>query len=343
MAMAASMSHGHFEEQVRSSKKHALLVAGLQLASRFLGFCALTWATVVLLGGFAAALRLLGFYVISILLLLEGARLFIVHIFSKLLSRALFRELHRPEDFQFIDRQAIEAVRLDLMGQGLSLLLAAASLTSAIVRLSLTAHGHPLSENTVPASPGRSRSNLPASLRIFYAMVICNSTSAFASSSLRPLLRPCYPGNACVSLAACLFRRSRPCSQQDSLMCFHDEVYKTAIEMGLPEAERLEILEFGFTKLASDYKRNIRPPLIRELNKDLIQYMYNSQYGMAWQWRASIYMGETATCGSRWRRRVCRACGRRRRGWRRRLRCFGHYKAGCMEQGRMRNRRSTAS
>ncbi|KAI5067644.1 hypothetical protein GOP47_0018172 [Adiantum capillus-veneris] len=269
-----------FDDKARSAKMNALLVAGLQLLSRFTGYCALTWATVVLLGGFASVLRLLDFYLISALLLAEGMRLFIVQTFSKLLSRAFFRERPLPEDFEFDDRQASHALRLDLVGQFFSFILAAASLASTCVRLVLASQcGHALSETNPDPDEGPSI-NLPPALRIFYVIVLCNSIFALLSSVLRPILRLCYHGSTGLgtTLAACFGLKLL---QEDSLICFHDEVYKIGVEMGLPEADMVDILDFAFTKLAGDYKRNIRPPLIKQLNKDMIRHLYKGQHGIA--------------------------------------------------------------
>ncbi|KAI5067642.1 hypothetical protein GOP47_0018170 [Adiantum capillus-veneris] len=273
-----------FDDRASRAKMNALLVAGLQLLSRFMGYCALTWATVVLLGGFAPALRLLDFYLISSLLLAEGMRLFIVQTFSKLLSRAFFRERPLPEDFEFDDRQASHTLRLDLLGQSLSFILAAASLVSTCVRLVLASqYGYPLSETTPDPTQGPSL-NLPPALLIFYIIVLCNSIFAVLSSVLRPILRLCYDGSTGLStlatLSAACFSQRRDL-QEDSLISFQDEVYRIAVDMGLPEADRVDILDFAFTKLAGDYKRNIRPPLIKKLNKDMIRHLYKGKHGIA--------------------------------------------------------------
>ncbi|MCO5560968.1 hypothetical protein L7F22_014588 [Adiantum nelumboides] len=270
-----------FDDDARRSKMKALLAAGLQLVSRFLGFCALSWATVVLLGGFASDLRPLDFYLISALLLADGMRLFIVQTFSKLLSRALFCEpINRGQNFEFTDMHASNAVRLDLLAQILSLLLAIPSLVFTCICLVLATRGHSLSERIPSPSSSPGPGNLPDALLIFYTISLLNSTFAVLSSVLRPILRLSCHGNTVIDgLALCFSRPASP--HQDSLIRYQEEIYKTAMETGLPEADQVDILEFAFTKLGMDCERNVRPPLIKKLKEDLITHLYERQHGIA--------------------------------------------------------------
>lgn len=248
-----------FEMKVRRAKIGAILVSVLHQLSRFFGLCALTWATVVLLGGFAASLRTLDFFMVSSLLLLEGARLVIVHAFSNILSRTLFRESDSPEEFKFKDMQSFIANLLNITGQVMSSLLASTTLVSGIARFIFT-RSHGLSGNSSDKG-----SNLVYALYIFYVLVMGNSFLAILSGLLRPWLRCRCDGEP----------------SQNCLMAFHDEVYKKAINVGFQEADQIDILEFAYTKLSSDYRRNIRPPLIKAQNKDLIRYLYHNQQGIA--------------------------------------------------------------
>ncbi|KAI5083068.1 hypothetical protein GOP47_0002811 [Adiantum capillus-veneris] len=254
-----------FELKVEKAKNGALLVAVLHLLSRFFGYCALTWATVVLLGGFSSSLRILDFFLISCLLLLEGARLFIVQVFSKILSKTFFRESHRPEDFEFKDMQYSKANRMDMYGQAISGILAIASFISTMVRFGL--HGDPPLSG-VGSDKNR---NLVYALYAFYLLVILNSFLGLSSAVLRPFLRARCDG----------VPTNNSLIKQNSLMRFHDEVYRMAMNDGIVEADQLDILEFAYAKLSSDYKRNIRPPLMKAQNKDLFCYLYHNQQGIA--------------------------------------------------------------
>lgn len=252
-----------YEARLRTMKNGALFVAGLQKISRFFGICALTWATVVLLGGFASALKPLDFYLVSILLLLEALRLSTTQVFSKLLSKTLFREHHRPEQFKFKDLQYFWARRLDLLGQCSSCLVAIVGLVLAAVRFHITGHHGFTETDKSDQSPDQSQSNLSPALYTFYMLVILNSATAIASAFCR-----------------LFFRQFLGPSSDDSLMCYHDEVYRTAMNVGMPEADDIDIFEFAFKKLASDHMRSIRPLTIKARNRDLIKYIYNSPNGV---------------------------------------------------------------
>ncbi|MCO5592051.1 hypothetical protein L7F22_046045 [Adiantum nelumboides] len=248
-----------FESRVRRAKRGALLVAGLHSFTRFLGICSLFWATIVLLGGLASSLRTLDFFLITALVLLEGAGLFTTQTFSKVFSETLFRESHRPQDFQFRDTQYDQANRLDSFGQSISFIFATASLIITNTRVALSGDDTTKNRNVVYA------------LYLFYMLVTVNSSLSMFSAFLRPSLRRKCDG----------WTSDSGRIKQSSLMNFHDEVYKMAMDVGFSEAHQLEILEVAFTKLANDYKRNIRPPLIKAQNKDLICYLYHNQQGIA--------------------------------------------------------------
>ncbi|KAI5068731.1 hypothetical protein GOP47_0017076, partial [Adiantum capillus-veneris] len=266
---APAFNRKAFEDKIHSAKRGALLVAGLQLLSRFAGFFALTWATVVLLGGFASVLRLLDFYLITILLLLEGIRLFIVQLFSK----PLIHDSGQPSQAMALDVPHIAA---------LVFLLATTSLVLTIVRLILS-RSHHLSEKI----PSTVQSNLPTSLYVFYSLVVINATLAMASALRRPLNRELCDRNQ-ISWGQ-LLQIHRSSAQelamdhinQNSLKCYHDEVYMTAMEVGLREANQLNFLDFAFKKLGWDYKRSIRPETVMELNRDMISYLYHNKQGIA--------------------------------------------------------------
>ncbi|MCO5591120.1 hypothetical protein L7F22_045098 [Adiantum nelumboides] len=109
--------------EVLGAKNGTLLVAVLHLLSRFFGFYALTWAIVVLLGGFASTLCTLDFF----LVLVKSARLFIVQVFSKILKKTFFRKSHHLEDFVFKDMQYSTTNCMEMVGQVVSGILASAS------------------------------------------------------------------------------------------------------------------------------------------------------------------------------------------------------------------------
>eukprot|EP00249_Psilotum_nudum_P025643 c30383_g1_i1 orf=84-296(+) len=63
-----------YEKKLEHVKKMAFVIVVLHNLTQFVGTCALTWATVVLLGGFASSLKKTHFYTVSVLLIIEAAR-----------------------------------------------------------------------------------------------------------------------------------------------------------------------------------------------------------------------------------------------------------------------------
>ncbi|KAH7365225.1 hypothetical protein KP509_18G015300 [Ceratopteris richardii] len=245
-----------FEARAHNAKSKAILVAALHKLSGVLGIMALTWATVVLLGGFVSDVSTWDFYLITSLLLAESSRLFIIQSFIKLVSRILYREKRKPQDFQFTDKQSDFASRLNFAGQASSGGVALVCLVLTISRLAKL--------GSSPFSSGEGPKHIVQSLWIFYITVILNSIIAVLSASLHLLFRP--------------FRTIKDTSHRDkqetSLAAFYDKIYRTAIEQGTTVAGEIDLLDFTFQKIAGDLKRNIRPLIVRSLNKEMIKFMY---------------------------------------------------------------------
>ncbi|KAH7387270.1 hypothetical protein KP509_16G013200 [Ceratopteris richardii] len=246
-----------FEQLAQNAKMQALTVAGLEKLSLVVDIMGLIWA-MALLGGFAKHIATWEFYLISCLLLLESFRLFVVHMIIKLLSFTLYREKMTPYEFEFRDKQPELINHLNILRQGFSGLIAVTSL--CFISLRIFVEGWPtfLSENDLR--------NFVPSLSIFYIIVILTSVIACLSSLLHVLFRSIQKSND-------TFQANK---LSNSLAAYYDTVYRMSIEDGMGTAAKLELLDFGFTKLASDLKRNIRPLLVRTLNRDIISYLYEN-------------------------------------------------------------------
>ncbi|MCO5614476.1 hypothetical protein L7F22_068759 [Adiantum nelumboides] len=102
-----------YERKLARARRWARTIALLHAFSRFLAYCNLTWATVVLLGSFASSLTRLDFAFVSWLLLLEGGRLASAVSSSRLLTRALAhlsqdpRLIGQPRDAQYPRAHAV--------------------------------------------------------------------------------------------------------------------------------------------------------------------------------------------------------------------------------------------
>ncbi|KAH7436122.1 hypothetical protein KP509_05G003600 [Ceratopteris richardii] len=246
-----------FEQLAQNAKMQALTVAGLEKLSLVVDIMGLICA-MALLGGFAKHIATWEFYLISCLLLLESFRLFVVHTIIKLLSFTLYREKKTPYEFEFRDKQPELINHLNILGHGFSGLIAFTSL--CFISLRIFVGGWPifLSENDLR--------NFAPSLSIFYILVILTSVIACLSTLLHVLFRSIQKSHD-------TFQANK---LSNSLAAYYDTVYRMSIEDGMGTAAKLELLDFGFIKLASDLKRNIRPLLVRALNRDIISYLYEN-------------------------------------------------------------------
>ncbi|KAH6555142.1 hypothetical protein KP509_1Z278700 [Ceratopteris richardii] len=254
-ARGSSNGSNRFEKEAHKAKFQALLVAALHKLSGVLGIMALTWATVVLLGGFVSDLSTWDFYLISALLLAESFRLFIIQIFIKIVSRILYREKRNPKEFEFTDKQSEVVSRLNFLGQVLSGSVAFLCFFFTIYRVAI--RGSP------PFSSEEGPKHMAPALYIFYTIVFLNCVIAILSSALHLLFRSFQNTND----------KSNGNKEVNSLATFFDKIYRTAIEKGTTDAGEIDLLDFAFDKIASDLKRDIRPLVVRNVNKQMIQYM----------------------------------------------------------------------
>ncbi|KAH7277965.1 hypothetical protein KP509_38G017400 [Ceratopteris richardii] len=255
---------------------------------------ALTWATVVLLGGLIDDLSTWDFYLMSALLVVESLRLFVVQIFTQLVSGILYREKTDPAEFEFTDKQPKLVSILSYLGQALNGGIAIGCLFLTFYRIGI--RGSP------PFSSDEGANHMVASLWIFYMIVILNFIIAILSAALHLLFRLLQGeidtssgdehANSLATLLHLLFRllqgkidTSSGDEHANSLTTFYDKIYSTAIEDGMSKGREVDLLDFAFGKIASDLKRKIRPLIVKTLNKEMITYMYeNNGVAMACQY-----------------------------------------------------------
>ncbi|KAH7387403.1 hypothetical protein KP509_16G021600 [Ceratopteris richardii] len=260
-----------FERQAITSKYFALLVAFLQKLSRVVGIMALTWATAVLLGGFVSNLITWDFYLVSTLLLLQSLRLFLTEMFAKTISWIRFREHQDPRKFQFTDRQPHLQNRLSRVGSIFGAVLAAICMIGTAIRLQGKS-SHPFyskdgGNQNMSKDGDNQNMNLVRSIMIFYMLVLINSAIAVLSFLLHEIA---FQQIQRISSASC----------DNSLATFYNSIYKTAIDDSMSKAEDVQLLEFGFEKIAGELKRNIRHQRVRTLNSRMLKFMY-SDHGVA--------------------------------------------------------------
>ena len=242
------------EEPMQEMKKKALWAAALYKLSRHSDLCSLTWATVVVLGGFASSLKKPDFYSVSFLLLLQTLQFTVS---SNFLSVHLFQESHHPNTFAHKDLQYNWASIVHIVGQILGFFFAAAVLVATFFRLAILPRlVSSLSSQSIHAIAP----NMFASLVGFYTLVIITSALAIL-----------------VSLFNLVHRSS---SRDPAVVAFYDHIYRLAIDSHLASAYSMHPLSFALAKLRTDFERGIKPIVIQTCNKGLIDYIHKVPCGV---------------------------------------------------------------
>eukprot|EP00249_Psilotum_nudum_P025033 c29355_g1_i5 orf=974-2401(-) len=239
-----------YERNLAEASRAAYVVAGLQSVTCFLGLCSLTWATVVLLGGFASTLVAWDFYAVTCLLLLDAGRYATAVFFSKIVTKKLIMQTQNPANLQFVDPQRLLADRMRNIAVIGQLLFVFPSFVLPIVRLK-SGNYQRSAESTQP--------NLDVSLRIFYVIVLIN---------------------AGITVGAILYSLLHRRSPDETIQRYYDEVLWRALDMGILEADNFEFFEFAFKLQCQDYSRNVQRKVVSEVCKNLIKYLYAHRKGV---------------------------------------------------------------
>ena len=245
------------EEPMQEMKKKALSAAALYKLSRYADICSLTWATVVLLGGFASSLKKPDFYLVSFLLLLQALQFTVSSTFQSLLFAHLFQESHHPNTFAHKDLQYNWASIVHIVGQILGFFFAAAVLVATFFRLAILPRlVSSLSSQSIHAIAP----NMFASLGGFYVLLMITSS---------------------IAILASLFNLVHRTSSHDpAVVAFYDHIYRLAIDSHLASAYSMHPLSFALAKLRTDFERGIKPIVIQTCNKGLIDYIHKVPCGV---------------------------------------------------------------
>eukprot|EP00250_Pteridium_aquilinum_P026300 c32809_g1_i1 orf=1-996(-) len=232
-----------FTEELSKARWAARLVALLLAFSRFLAFCNLTWATVVLLGAFVSSLHLIDFFFVALLLLLEGARLASVSFFIQLLSRS--------PDPSHCHRYLTDQSTARVLSPSLQVPLISVSFICSVIRL-LDTHGY----------GSYSTDNLHLSLFIYYTLIIINATI----SSLALLC----------SFMAWIWLKD---PNDQSILRYYDEVLENALTNGVLRADSFNFFQFAFRMMGRDYARCKGWEVVVHAHKKMLRYIYAHKQG----------------------------------------------------------------
>lgn len=238
-----------YDAKLKRVKLVALITSALYSSSWFLGFCALTWATVVVLGGFVPELSKRDFYSVSFLLLLEAIRLAASTFFGNIVTRSLTSQSTDPTKFRYDDsvRQIIVAV-FRIVDLAFQLTVIAISVLVPLQRWRNFIGEH-------AEDKGKPFDGLRHSLRIFYFVVLLNATVAtiavIHSTTIASFFVTSY-----------------------SLRRYYDKVVWRDMYIGLLRAHDFDFVKFAFKTQSDEYRRRMRPPLVGAQYKDLIAYLF---------------------------------------------------------------------
>lgn len=258
--------YSQFERHLSLVSKLAIVAAALYQLTRFLGFCALTWSTVVLLGGFVSAIRKRDFYLVSSLLLLEAWRVVAWVFFSNLVTRRLVT----------IKANAFK-VLIWLHGQKISPKFIYVRITAPIIQILIISPSIAfplLAVRSVRYPQGSSPfDSVEASLYIFYYLVLINAIVSIISI-LYSLV---------VGLALIWYFKDEDSddkgSDDESLQRYYDEIVWRAVDSGLLQAKDIDLFSFAFKVQAQEYSNGAHKEDVQRHYSRLIKHLLHSLDG----------------------------------------------------------------
>lgn len=200
------------------------------------------------------SLQVADFSVVTILLLLETARLASAIFFSRLVTKPLIKLSQDPPQLKDKDNQAQVALLLRVLSQIAQLIFLLPSIVLPAYRLPALLAQY----NGSSSGP-----NLVPCIQVFYIIVLAN-----ASVALLAVLCSTF-------LLYCLYD---PVEQ--SILMYYDEILRRAFDVGFALADDFEFLSFAFTKLGQDLSRNVQPKVMCKHYKRLIDYLYAHRQGL---------------------------------------------------------------
>ncbi|MCO5613528.1 hypothetical protein L7F22_067805 [Adiantum nelumboides] len=261
-----------FECKLKQVKYSALLTACFYSANRFLGFCALTWASAVILGALLSQLSSRDFYPVTFLLLLIAVRLFIGICFGHYITRKLMRDFHDPtftvynhhnvpfsakkhSDILFaIFRMLDQAIQVAIIV--FDAIFACRRFHAVLVR--------PNNENT-------EFNVIDSSLLIFYGIASLDGLIAFLAVVHCKILILLYVQSYSLR------------DYYDEMVCRYMNIFWTGMGNEMLFASDYDILTFVFRSLAQSYRQRSKEFLILKLYEDVAVYVYSCPQGQGFE------------------------------------------------------------
>lgn len=200
------------------------------------------------------------FIAVTILLLLEAARLASAIFFSRLVIKALITFSQDPPQLKDEDNQGQVALFFRVLSQIAQVIFLSPSIILPAYRLSDVPAEYNIDS---PAAAPNLDGNLVPSIQVFYIVVLAN-----AAIGLAAVLCSLF-------LLYCLHDPS-----EHSIQMYYDEILRRAFDVGFALADDFEFLSFAFTRLGRELARNVQPKVMCKHNKRLIDYLYAHRQGL---------------------------------------------------------------
>lgn len=242
-----------YEAKLHRVKRMAVITATIHSFGKFLGYCALTWASVVILGGYVPNLNKHDFFAVTVLVLVEAFRVAVSTFFANIVTRNLVYRTNNPTKLRYddSDRQRIIAIARVAGPAGQAI-----AFTFTII-ISVQRFPHPSGKENSSSFDG-----LRHSLRIFYSLVVLHGIVSVFGALHSIILVPL-------------------CVTSYSLRTYYDRVVWRGMCNGLLQACDFDFLKFAFEVQAHEYRRNMRAPVVRALYEDLLKYLFWHSKGFA--------------------------------------------------------------
>lgn len=238
-----------YEAKLAKAEWGAWGVGALQNVCRFLAYCNLTWATVVLLGGSVSSLGSADFRVVTALLLLEAGRLGFAIFFSRLVRKALVKLSQNPPLLKREDIRPTLATALRALSQVGQTICISPSFALPIIRLRVLQHS--------------SVHNLLFSLRIFYTLALMNASVGLAAVACS------------IVFLILLFEKT-----EQSIQGCYDEILQRTLESGIVQVQDFDFFDFAFKLLGKEFARNAQPLTVKKNYELLLNYMHAHRHGV---------------------------------------------------------------
>lgn len=280
-----------YECKLKQVRWSALFTACYYSANRFLGFCALTWASTAILGALLSDLSRHDFYAVTILLLLIALRLFVGICFGHYITRKLVRGFHDPTFTVYQHHNVPFSAKTHS-----DILFAVFRILDQIIQVAITVFNAVFACRRFHAVLVRNQKhkNFPAlvgaqkhqqeefdvqsySLLIFYGIASLDGLIAFLSVIHCKVLILLYVQSYSLR------------DYYEEMVCRYMNIFWTGMGNGMLSASDHDFLEFVFRNLAQLYRQNIlyrknnKEFFIRMLYEDLVVYIYYYPQGQGFE------------------------------------------------------------